>query len=114
MAAQEVAEARNMLDEPMWREKPATGAETMTLHITLDGKRYGEVTIAAGSRGGLVRVVIEAPLETRILRSELISQDGANNDGANERGTDAEQRVDGGGNVQADARGGTASDLAGV
>lgn len=48
MAAQEVAEARDMLDEPMWREKPATGAETMTLHITLDGKRYGEVTIAAG------------------------------------------------------------------
>ena len=48
MTAQKDTEARSVLDDPMWREKPATGTEKMTLPITLDGEQCGEVTIAAG------------------------------------------------------------------
>lgn len=48
MTAQKDTEARSILDDPMWREKPATETEKMTLPITLDGEQCGEVTIAAG------------------------------------------------------------------
>nr|AKH48332.1 hypothetical protein [uncultured marine virus] len=97
-------------------QTPGTGVERMALVLT---RKKGQaiaigdavVTIGEVSRGGLVRVLIDAPRETRILRTELLPpQNGAEHDGASGgRGTDTEQRSDGGGDVSPDERDSAAS-----